>query len=120
MRPNAIYPVLVCYEAAMESFWVNKYANRIFQPMVAGHHRVRPLTILSIQELESLLPHMIRDGLTWSKILSLRFKNGEVVPQSVHQVLYDWSRARELAPNRNEFLLQAYSALRSHRCQSHE
>lgn len=109
MCPNVIYPVLVCYEAAMESFWVNKYANRIFRPLVAGHDRVQPLTIMSIEELESLLPHMIRDGLTWPEILRLRFKNGEVVPQSVHQVLYDWSRARELPPSRNEFLLKAYS-----------
>ena len=40
--------------------------------------------------LESLLPHMIRDGLTWPEILSRRFHNGTVWPISVHQAVYEW------------------------------
>jgi hypothetical protein len=109
MRRKAIYPILVCYEAAVESFWVNKYADGIFRLMVAGHDNVQPLTVLSIEELESLLPHMIRDGLTWPAILSRRFHNGTVKPISVHQTVYEWSRAQQLPPSRNEFLLKAYS-----------
>ena len=51
MRPKAVFPVLVCYEAAVESFWLNKYADGIFRPLVAGHDRIQPLTMMSIEEL---------------------------------------------------------------------
>jgi hypothetical protein len=108
IRPKAVYPVLVCYEAAVESFWLNKYADGLFRPMVAGHDTIQPLTIMSIQELESLLPHMIRDGLTWPEILSRRFHNGTVWPISVDQAVYEWARGKQLEPSRNEFLLKAY------------
>ena len=108
MRPKAVYPVLVCYEAAVESFWLNKYADGLFRPMVAGHDTIQPLTIMSIQELESLLPHMIRNGLTWPEILSRRFHNGTVWPISVDQAVYEWARGKQLEPSRNEFLLKAY------------
>jgi hypothetical protein len=51
---------------------------------------------------------MLRDGLTWHEILSHRFHNATVWPISVHQALYEWSKARQLPPIRNEFLLKAY------------
>jgi hypothetical protein len=108
MRPKAIYPVLVCYEAAVETFWLNKYADGIFRSIVGDRTHIKPLTMMSIQELESLLPHMIRDGLTWPEILGRRFHDGTVWPISVHQAVYEWSRGRRLPPSRNEFLLKAY------------
>lgn len=108
-KPNAIYPVLVCYEAAVESLWLNKYADGIFRAIVGDRKGIRPLTIMSIQELESLLPHMIRDGLTWPEILSRRFHNGTVSPISVHQAVYEWSKYKKLEASRNDFLLAAYS-----------
>jgi len=110
IRPDAVYPVLVCYEASVESFGQNKYAHGVFRPTVSGHDTIQPLTIMSIQELESLLPHMIRDELTWPEILRRRFHNGTILPISVHQALYEWSRGRKLEPSRNEFLLKAYKA----------
>jgi hypothetical protein len=107
-KPIAIYPVLVCYEAAVESFWLNKYADGIFRAIVGDRKNIRPLTIMSIQELESLLPHMIRDGLTWPEILSRRFHKDTVWPISVHQAVYEWSKDKRLEPSRNDFLLAAY------------
>jgi hypothetical protein len=41
MRPKAVHPVLVCYEAAVESFWLNKYADGIFRP-IGGRPRHNP------------------------------------------------------------------------------
>ena len=108
MRPKAIYPVLVCYEAAVESFWLNKYADGAFRSIVGERKNIKPLTIMSIQELESLLPHMIRDGLTWPAILSRRFHEDTVWPISVHQAVYEWSKGEQFQPSRNEFLLKAY------------
>jgi hypothetical protein len=107
-KPNVIYPVLVCYEAAVESFWLNKYADGIFRAIIGDRKNIRPLTIMSIQELESLLPHMIRDGLTWPEILNRRFHNGTVWPISVHQAVYEWSKDKKLESSRNDFLLAAY------------
>jgi hypothetical protein len=109
IRPKAIYPVLVCYESAVESFWMNKYDDGIFRSIIGTRDAIPPVTLMSIQELESLLPHLIRDGLTWPEILQRRFHNGTVWPMSVHQALYEWSRGKELPPSRNEFLLKAYS-----------
>src|SRR5258708_17801929 len=77
--------------------------------MVAAYDRVQPLTVMSIEELESLLPHMSRDGLTWPEILRRRLHNGTVLATPVHQAVYEWSRERELPPSRNHFLLKPYS-----------
>lgn len=54
-KPNVIYPVLVCYEAAVECIWLNKYADGIFRTLVGNRRNITPLTMMSIQELESLL-----------------------------------------------------------------
>lgn len=109
-KPTAVYPVLVCYEAAVESFWINKYANRIFRDLVGADDRVRPLTVMSVEELESLLPHMARGELTWPTFLSRRFEGDGVRPESVSQALYDLKRESQEVrpPSRNDFLLQAY------------
>lgn len=107
-RPKAIYPVLVSYESAVESFFVNTYANRLFQPLIGDSENIRPVTLISIEELESVLPRMITDGLTWSELLEYRFSGNRVRPESVSQIVYDWAQANHLSPSRNEFLLSAY------------
>jgi hypothetical protein len=103
-----VYPVLVGYEASLESLFVNVYANELFQPAIHRATGVRPLTVLSIQELESLLPRITRGDFTWSAILEKRFRGEEVSPVSVSQTLYDFSI--RTPHSRNEFLRKWYDA----------
>jgi hypothetical protein len=55
-----VYPVLVCYEPSVDSFWVNRYANEVFVELLGGRlpDRLRPLTVMSIEGLEMALPYV--------------------------------------------------------------
>jgi len=57
MKPTAtIYPVCVSDEPAVESFFFTAYSNEIFQKELSAGSRLQPVTMMSINELEEILP----------------------------------------------------------------
>jgi hypothetical protein len=80
---------------------VNTFVNGLFQGEIAGLD-VKPLTLMSVQELEDLLPIMASGKATWNEILDSRFTNGRVSPFSVHQAGYDLAKAKGLPYLRNQ------------------
>lgn len=95
---NAVlYPIVVVADAAMETFGVNKFLNKIFQNYATDiGGEVRPLTIMSIQELEEALPYIAAGTFTWGELLDSRFYREEgdeglshVRLWSLHQAIYD-------------------------------
>jgi hypothetical protein len=59
MPPRRIFPVFAGYEASLDGFWVNRYADDIFRGLLMPglRGRARPLTVMSVESLESLLPY---------------------------------------------------------------
>lgn len=108
--PERIFPVLVVDEKAMECLGMNTYLDRLFRGFldedVAG--RVRPLTVMSVDELEELLPYVAARDVGWQEVLRERFTEHGASIISVHQALYNLCRDRKASVRRNDFLLQRF------------
>lgn len=89
-QPRVVYPVLICQERAFEGLGGNKYLNSLFLPFrkESPNCKVRPLTVISIDELEELLPH-VASRLEWRDVFEGRFHRDDVNLTSVHQQLYN-------------------------------
>lgn len=113
-KPMRIFPVLVADEAALQSLGVNEYVNDIFQPLVGALPQafaVRPITVMSVQELEGLLPYIEQGFLRWPTILEERFTGNRVALESVHQMVYFHQQHDGVPHLRNEFLLAEFKRI---------
>ena len=111
--PDYIFPVLIVDEKAMECLAMNTYLNELFQDIRDRElvNRIRPITIMSIDELEELLPYIEQQRVSWSELLSSRFRDDEVVITSVHQALYNINSDKNTPLTRNSFLLDRYQEM---------
>jgi len=122
--PDAvIYPVVIVADCALEAFTVNSWVNRIFQEYAAGiPGEVRPLTLMSIQELEEALAHVHGNAFTWKELLDSRFvrpedesaaRFTEVRLWSVHQAIHDLLTEKAAAAIPNEFRRKQFEEIAS-------
>ena len=94
-----LYPVVVLADPALEACGVNSFLNDIFEQYAVGiEGEVRPLTVMSIQELEEVLAYISAGTFTWVELFDSRFYRAEgetsgglrrVRLWSVHQATYD-------------------------------
>ena len=108
-----LYPVVVVADPAMEAFSVNSFLNGIFQQYGAEiDGEVRPLTVMTIQELEEVLAHTSAGIFTWEELLDSRFfrdaeetsgRLGRVRLWSVHQAIYDLLSTKRAPSIPNKF-----------------
>jgi hypothetical protein len=101
-KPVRIYPVCVSDEPVVESFFFNTYSNEIFQKELPAGSRIQPVTMMSINEFEEILPYVSDNSFSWSELLDSRSNGTEVGAFSVHQAIYDRLRTKGLQPRRNE------------------
>jgi len=102
MEPARIYPIFVSDEPAVETFFFNTFMNDIFQKELSGSPKIQPLTAMSINNLEELLPYVSENAFGWTELLQSRFLGKEVGTFSVHQAIYDLARSKGLPPLRNQ------------------
>jgi hypothetical protein len=108
-----IYPVAVVADCALEAFGVNSWLNEIFQEGAAAvGGELRPLTLMSIQELEEALAHVHGNAFSWQELLDSRFVRAPEEPEarltrvrlwSVHQAIHDLLAEKGIAPVPNDF-----------------
>lgn len=105
-----VFPVLVVDEKALECMAMNTYLNQRFRNVLkeANSKRILPLTLMSIGELEELLPYIAQGKVSWRDLLSSRFRDSEVIITSVHQALYNINRDRQTPYIRNSVLLERF------------
>ncbi|MEQ1887283.1 MAG: hypothetical protein ABL967_19625 [Bryobacteraceae bacterium] len=108
--PRRIYPVLITDEPGSECLGFNAYLNERFVKEIDST-RVRPLTVMSINECEELLPHSAANAFSWTELCETRFDGAEVAIWSVHQTIYDLRHARHVAVHRNDFILKRFEAI---------
>ena len=72
MKPGRIYPVCVSDQPAVESFFFTAYANETFEKEVPANSRIRPVTMMSVNELEEILPYVSENLFSWSELLDFR------------------------------------------------
>jgi hypothetical protein len=111
MKPARVYPVLVGEEPALQTFGFNTYLNRIFQKELVQGPCMRPLTVMTVGELEEILPYVSNNMFTWADLFETRFADSEVIGHSVHQAMFDWRHAKGVAPCRNEVLLRRFKQI---------
>lgn len=103
LGPHArIYPVCVSDEPAVESFFFTTYSNEIFQKELSTGSGIRPVTMMSTNELEQLLPYVSGNSLSWPELLDFRSSGPSVGVFSVHQAVYDLLRTKGLPTSRNQ------------------
>jgi hypothetical protein len=109
-RGSNIYPVLIAYEPILESFGINEYLNRLFQSELReANPRVWPLTVLSIDELEEILPYFAANDWNWPAFLLDRFGDHRRVPgYSVHQSLYNFRSENGIPRRVNDFVMRKF------------
>lgn len=111
--PETVYPILISEERSFESFEMNAYLNGIFDTYrdATTSSRIKPLTTMSIDELESVLPLVADETVTWEELLESRFDGNAVRALSVHQALYNLHLTRPLPERTNELLRNRFSSL---------
>jgi hypothetical protein len=111
IQPKRIYPVLITDEPGCECLAFNAYLNERFQEEVVDLTRVRPLTIMSINECEELLPYCAANSFSWAELCETRFDERQVRVWSVHQAIYDLRHARNISVQRNDHILNRFNAI---------
>jgi len=110
IQPGRIYPVLITDEPGSECLGFNTYLNERFGKEVDST-RVRPLTVMPINECEELLPYCAASPFSWAELCETRFDGTEVAIWSIHQEIYDLRHDRQVAVHRNDFILTRFEAI---------
>jgi hypothetical protein len=108
MRPGRIYPVCVSDEPAVESFFFTAYANETFEKELPAGSRIRPVTMMSVNELEEILPYVSENLFSWSELLDFRLSGPTRGAFSVHQSIYDLLREKGLSARRNQAIRKSF------------
>jgi hypothetical protein len=106
IKPARIFPVCISDEPAVESFFFTSYSNEIFQQEVAGTS-IQPVTMMSINELEEILPYVADNAFSWADLLDFRYRH-LTGAFSVHQAIYDILREKNLSPSRNPAVRKSF------------
>lgn len=104
-----IYPIFVSDEPTLETAFMNGYFNDEFQNEAEmDDPRVRPLTVMTIDELEQLLTHSSDGDIQWEELLQSRFNRKAVQASSVGQALHDMLISKGVAVKQNQALKLKY------------
>jgi len=101
-KPSRIYPIFVSDEPAVETFFFNAFMNDIFQKELGPGPAIQPISVMSINELQEILPYVEKNEFRWTELLRSRFNGAGVGPYSVHQAIYDLCRSKGLPSRRNQ------------------
>jgi hypothetical protein len=107
-EPPVIYPIFVSDEPTVEATFMNAFFNEEFQKEGLVAQKVKPLTVMSIDELEQILPHVTDNDFTWEELLQSRFNEFGVYPNSVGQAIYDLLHVKSLPHKQNPGLKRKY------------
>ena len=110
-KPARIYPVLGGEEPALQTIGFNTHLNAIFQREAAPYPSIRPLTVMTISELEESLPYFSGNTFKWAELFETRFADNGVIGHSIHQAIFDWRHTKGVASLRNEAILKRFEQL---------
>jgi hypothetical protein len=103
-----IYPIFISDEPTIETTFMNGFFNDEFQKEGIDDPKVKPLTIMAIDELEQLLSHVNDGDFTWEELLRSRFDRNSMLASSVGQTIYDMLAAKGLSSKQNWALKRKY------------
>lgn len=107
-EPPIIYPIFVSDEPAVEATFMNAFFHEEFQKEGINDTRVKPLTVMTIDELEQILSYVTDNDFSWNELLDSRFNEFGVSPNSVGQAVYALIVLKGLAAKQNSALKRKY------------
>ena len=93
---------------------MNSYLHEKFRPFISANEneiQVMPLTVMSVDEFEGVLPNIEAGTFTWPELLGERFDHDRVKAFSIHQTVYDLCQQKQAEHRRNQFLLDQFEAI---------
>jgi hypothetical protein len=114
IKPERLFPVLVGYEPTLETFSMNTYLHEKFRPFISAKENevsVLPLTVMSVDEFEGVLPNIQAATFTWPELLGERFDHDRVRAFSIHQTVHDLCQKKGAEIQRNQFLLDQFESI---------
>lgn len=99
-----VYPVLVVEDPVMQTLAMNSYLDEIFRDEFDPGELAKPLTVLLIDELEEILPHIEAGDTTWQELLESRFVAGRATVYPMHTSLAVLANRRGWARRPETFL----------------
>jgi hypothetical protein len=106
--PPVIYPIFISDEPVLEATFMNAFFNEEFQKEGINDGKVRPLTVMSIDELEDALCYVTDNDFSWKELLDSRFNEFGVYPNSVGQAIYALMVMKGVARKQNRALKRKY------------
>lgn len=107
-EPPVIYPIFVSDEPAVEATFMNAFFHEEFQKEGVTDQRVKPLTVMTIDELEQTLSYVTDNDFSWDELLDSRFNEFGVSPNSVGQAIYALIVLKSLSAKQNSALKRKY------------
>jgi hypothetical protein len=106
--PPIVYPIFVSDEPAVEATFMNAFFHEEFQKEGIKDTRVKPMTVMTIDELEQTLSYVTDNDFSWEELLNSRFNEFGVSPNSVGQAIYALIVQKGLAAKQNPALKRKY------------
>jgi hypothetical protein len=106
-RPGRIFSVCISDEPAVGCFFFTTYSNEVFEKEVRGTRSIQPVTMMSVNELEEVLPYVAENAFSWEELLEFRSQHFSGA-FSVHQAIYDLLRKKSLPPSRNQAVRKSF------------
>ncbi|MGK2860236.1 MAG: nuclease-related domain-containing protein [Thermoanaerobaculia bacterium] len=99
-----IYPILVAEDPVMQTYAMNAYMNELFEREFDRGGDAAPLTVLLIDELEEILPHIAGGDISWKEVLDARLVGDKVVAAPMHTTFAELQAERRMDPRADSFL----------------
>lgn len=103
-----LYPIFVSDEPTVEATFMNTFFNEEFQKEGVADSKVKPLTVMSIDELEQTLSYVTDNDFSWEELLESRFNEFVVYPNSVGQAIYALIVMKNLISKQNPALKRKF------------
>ena len=112
-RLPRIFPLFVSDEPSVECLFFNSYMNEEFRKEIPHGSRIQPISVMSISELEEVLPYFSSGALAWEEVLQRRFDGVSVRPLSIHQTVFDLAQEKRVERQRSEFMKDRFDSIRT-------
>ena len=100
---GTVYPILVGEDPILQVPGVNIYLDHLFHAEIDSDG-VGPLTVMLVDELEQLLPHIIAGDIAWQDVVKHRVRHGQMTAEPVHTTLLDLAIERNFRRRPETFL----------------
>lgn len=110
---SRVYPILIGDEPALQTLAANRYLDEEFTKQLSPRpDTVAPLTVMSIDELDELLPYITAGDATWRQVLDVRFEQDGVTADPFHTTWATLRRDLGIAQRPHSFLSEADEMVR--------